>query len=356
MNGQELFFSLTDVDDQMILDARESPPQLHHPLRTGLLVALIAALIAALVVTAGAVLLRGSLELSPIQVENGREGYVVSFRATDDQPVRMESWYPQWLPDGMEMTWSTTDELGYQVLSFQSEAQFFSLAYGKMGQIPDKTLSSVREIEAVTIGACPGYWIVDANPTLVWADQQLGIAFWLIGAGANIDRETMVTIAESVAPTDYIPGRYQYEADAARVKLGDYTLRDLPPGYVLYQTYGSPCNPIGYPADYGYVHKVYRNGQYYSLHLYYEHTSIFEPSRVELPSGTRQEITLGGWNAWLIHDDLGNPCAVSWELTDSNGIRLLITVKADCLTREELLNTAGSLICLTPANTVHFAR
>ena len=49
MNGQELFFSLTDVDDQMILDARESPPQLHHPLRTGLLVALIAALIAALV-------------------------------------------------------------------------------------------------------------------------------------------------------------------------------------------------------------------------------------------------------------------------------------------------------------------
>lgn len=354
MNGQELFFSLTDMDDQMILDARESPPRLHHPLRTGLRVALIAALIGALVITAGAVIFRGSLELAPLQIENERDGYVISFRATDNQPVVMESWYPQWLPDGMEMYWSTSDEYGYQVLHFRNETQGFDLAYGKMGQLPDKTLTNVKVLEEITIGSCSGFWILDMNPILVWADQHRGIAFWLIGA--NLDKDTMLTIAKSLAPTDYIPGRYQYEADAARVKLGDYDLQHLPEGYELYQIYGTPCNPISYPSDYGYVHKVYRNDQYYELHLYYEHISIFESSRVELPQGTTQQVNLNGQSVWLTCDIDGTLCAVSWAQTDSHGIQLLFTLKADHLTRPELLETASSLICTTEADTAHFDR
>lgn len=354
MTGKDLFFALTELDDELILETPEARPRAHRPARLGLRIAVIAALVALLVVTAGAALLRGSLELSPIQIENGRDGYVVSFRATDDQPVEMESWYPDWLPEGMEMYWSTTNEWGYQTLQFRGQEEYFALSYGKMGQLPDKTLTSVRELEAITIGTCPGYWIVDMAPLLVWADQQRGIAFWLVAV--NLSQDTMIAIAESVAPTDYIPGRYQYEADAARVKLGDYDLQHLPQGYGLYQIYGAPCNPISFPANYGYVHKVYRDVQYYELHLYYEHTSLFEPSRVELPHGSRLEIDLRGQTAWLICDDLGNPCAVSWEQTDPNGIRLLFTLKADHLTRKDLLEAAESLVCVTQADTTHFKR
>lgn len=355
MTGESFFFELTELDDQLILEAQEQPSPRQRG-RAWVRAALLAAVLLLLALTAGAALLRGSLDISPIQIQTGETGYVISFRATDDLPVELGSWYPTWLPEDMEMYMSTTDEAGYQVLLFrgQERMRYFSLSYAKMGCLPEECLTSVRSLEAVSVGDCPGYWIVDKTPILLWADRERGIVFRIMTV--NLERETIMRIAESVSPTDYIPGRYQYEADAAQIKLGDYELTCLPDGYELWRVYGATCNPLINPRTYGYVHKLYQDDACYELHLYYEYTSLFEPSRVELPQGSREEITLMGQPAWLIFDQWDQPCAVSWEHTDSGGIRLLFTVKADHLSRERLLDAAGSLVCVTEANTDHFIR
>lgn len=342
----------------------------------------LAAMMAALVFILSTVVLASTLDriwltVEPIDVESGSSGsYLVSFRPTDAAPIDLGSWYPQWLPKGFEEYYVGSDELGIRTLIFEKDEDYICLTYGKASADRNWLVTGVDEVEQCTVedrnavlltrtGAGDGYEhrrtlgnqgvtipLGTPDQILLWDDGERGVGFILDYVGGG--KCDLIRIAESVALMKEAPQiSYANRVQAALRKLGDYQPGYLPEGFVQEGVYGLPSNPLMNPEEYGYVHRVYVDEEFYRLELYYEYIPKHEGTRVWETRGEYifEPRSIGDIYGRLVLDADGKPVVLFWQQTDENGIKLQFTLKADRLTAEELVEVAEGIICVQSANT-----
>lgn len=315
------------------------------------------------------------LTVEPISLEEGAQGsYLVSFRPTDDAPIDLGNWYPQWLPEGFEEYYVGSDEYGIRTIIFENDEEFICLTYGKANANRNWLVRGVDEVTEGKVGERSAILLtrtgdgdgVEQRRTLgnqgvsiplgtpdqilLWDDGERGVGFILdyVGGGEC----DLIRIAESMALMKEAPQvSYANYILAAIRKLGDYQLGYIPEGFVLEGVYGTPAYPLMNPEIYGYVHRVYVDQEFYRLELYYEFIPLHEGTRGWDAKGeyTYEDVKIGSIYGRLVL--VGEQMAVFWQQTDENGIKLQFTVKADRLSREELLKVAESVYCAHTANT-----
>lgn len=346
--------------------------------------AVIAAVICVLALTTAAVaatIARISMDVRSVQVEESGDTYTVAFKPTDAEPINLGDWYPDALPEGLELKYVSSGESGMRLLYFSGEEEFFLFGYAKANEERTFQVQHVDSVEWLDVGNVKGCLFtrmggeqfqdsailltpekaVTKNhkgvrqQILFWTDEDRGIGFVLnyVGEGDYDLTAIARSVAETAEPLAYT---FQIGAEAAVRKLGDYQPGWLPEGYSLSGEYGETCNPLMSPDWYGYVHRVYRNEDYYELHLYYEYIPKGEMSQVILNAQSCHPVLIGQIQGSVLEAGDGTALGIVWEQTDEFGIALTFTVCADDWSEEELLAFAQSVYCAQEANTDRFER
>lgn len=334
---------------------------------------LIAAAVLLLALSVSAALSRISMQVAGLYVDEGDGVCTVSFRQGDDLPVHLGCWYPKSIGNDYALQGVTTDENGYQQLAFQKTwNDAYYLLYFRAEAANCFTMKNVAAEGTCEVSGHPAHWFhlsgsevydyhtkslksVPAS-VLFWVDETRGIGFRLVRVGS--ETEDLTPLAESVEELDEpLPTVNDREARMAVSRLGDYDFASVPEGFALHATYGAWTVPL--EADYadqpGFVHRVYLDGEYYSLHLYYvylmdellyyDHLDVEEPEVYGVPY-TTQPVADGDFAGEAVYEQgTGRLLGVNWEHTDSNGVTLDFSVKADRLSLEELLSLARSVEC-----------
>lgn len=375
MNQMDLFEQLTDIDDDLIMDADNIP--VHRKQSVLFRLALVAALISLMVVSAFGVT-RGRAE---IVVTPKDSGYVVKFQNLDIWPVEESDWYPQNLPAGYEEKWIGSYENHFRYITFVDDADGkLMLTYGPARYMPSYSIDDhtggefirVGKHEARTFSAVTEEIRYDSGKPvsvqvysewLFWVDGEQKLGFVL--RYASTEKLNLISIAESVVQVDTLEATFQIEADAAVKKLGDYRPEWMPEGYEYVITYGSPINPLmntNYP---GYVHRVYRNMQNYEVNLFYEyipkHLSSTAGSLIDIGVDLIEEsIDLNGTAATYYETPWGAAKAIVWQRQDIEGIPLTFTLYSDgissteSISKDDLIHMAESIVMINAADTSHF--
>lgn len=375
MNQMELFEHLTDIDDDLILDADNIPA----PRKQSVLfrLALVAVLMSLMAISAFGVT-RGRAEIVVTPTDNGS---VVRFQSLDIWPVEESDWYPQIIPAGYEEKWIGSYENHSRAMTFADEEDGkLMLTYGPARYMPGYTIDGVADGEFIRVGkhearkfsiATEQIRYASGKPEsvqiysewLFWVDGDHKLGFVLRYVAA--EKLDLISIAESIVQVDTLEATFQIDADAAVRKLGDYSPEWMPDGYFYVITYGNPINPLmntNYP---GYVHRVYRNEQNYQVHLFYEyipsHLTSTASAIISIGVDMMEEsIDLNGTPATYCETPWGAALAVIWQREDTEGIPLTFTLYSDgissteSISKDDLIRMAESIVMIAAADTSHF--
>jgi len=377
MNQMDLFEHLSDIDDDLIMDADNIP--VHRKQRVLLRLALVAALISLMVVSVFGVT-RGRAEIVVTPTDSG---YMVNFRNLDIWPVEESDWYPQKLPAGYEEKWIGSYENHFRYITFVDDDDGkLMLTYGPARYMPgysidDHTDGGFRRVEnheartfsAVTeeirYSSGKPVSVQVYSEWLFWVDGEQKMGYML--RYASIEKLDLISIAESIVQVDTLEATFQIEADAAVRKLGDYRPEWMPEGYEYVITYGRSINPLmntNYP---GYVHRVYRNTQNYEVNLFYEyiprHLSSTAGAIIDIGADLLEvSIDLNGTPATYYETPWGAAKAIVWQRQDVEGIPLTFTLYSDgistteSISKNDLIHMAESITMINAADTSHFDR
>lgn len=206
MNGQELFQTLTDIDDGLILEAEEAPPR-QKPCRGLLRYAAAACL--ALVVVFTAIFATNALNMEPRlrYTVRYREHYVTYLmKVTAVQWGSMPEYTPDWLPGRYvpvrEYRQDRTRDVTYQSSVDEGEYLWFHYRHiteNTTHKLADLPLGSYETWD-VDIGGKPGavYRFTDGRTGgyLIWMDEESCTMLMLSFRHEDIDE--MLRIARSV--------------------------------------------------------------------------------------------------------------------------------------------------------------
>lgn len=371
MKEMELFELLTDIDDAYITEVDALRPQRRR--KTALRLVLLAALLPIIVVCAVASA-RSRAELTVTATD---DGYSVLFRSTDDWPTEWTDWYPQSLPEGYtEKRVSSDESYCRNIVFLNGKYSALTLTYGLPRYLPAYSVAG-EQAENVQVGKYQALHFTAVTEQTLYLDGALALTpvyhdwlFWVDGENklgfvlqaVSLTQLDLQAVAQSIARVDTLPSGGQPDADAAMVKLGDYNPQWLPEGYRHVATYGTPAYPLTSRWYSGYVHKRYRNADYYELHLFYEFIAQGQTSCAGVIDDTLlpEAITVGGYDAVYYETPWGAPYAVVWSREDVAGVPLTFTLYADAIagaqsiSRDELLRIAEGITMTTAANTTHF--
>lgn len=375
MKGMKLFEAMTELDDDLLLDAYAPKPAA----RLGWKITLVAAVVSLLVVTVFASVV-GRAEIVATPRENG---YAVTFRAVDLLPSDVGYWYPQELPEDYEAHWIGSNEGNRQSMNFICDRRLnftigdggvIHFTYGVAWNMPEYVLENVYASEKCQISGHQAQLFRSGHETTVirdgeirnvtvyedwlfWIDAERKIGFMLRFVGYTpVD---LVAMAESVTQVEELTATYEVDVGAAVMKLGDYDLPWLPADYAYAATYGRPAYPLTRDPYSGYVHKVYRDPEFHELHLYYEYlpNGCSSIAGVDAQLLQASALDLNGVAATYYETPEGEPYAIVWQREDTARITLTFTLRTDSLllpadmTKEELIRAAESLALTQPADT-----
>lgn len=334
---------------------------------------LVAAAVLVLAFSVSAALSRISMHVASLQVDGADGVCTVSFTQGDDLPVGLGCWYPNGIGAEYELERVTSDENGCQDLVFRRNwDDKYTLLYFRADAASSFTLENVAAEGACEVNGHPGHWfrLTSAEvyndrtrslkpvpvSVLFWVDETRGVGFRLAYCGS--DTMDLTALAESVTELDEpLPTVNAPYAQAALRTLGDYDFADVPEGFYAQALYGEPTIPLDatFADQRGYVHRIYLDGELYSLHLYYvylptyllyyEQLDIEEPEVYRVPH-TSEPIMIGDVPGEAVYEaDSGRLLGVSWKSTDARGAELSFSVTADRLDLPALLALAQSVVC-----------
>lgn len=374
MNQMELFEHLTDIDDALILDVDNIPARQ----KSGVLLRLV--LVAALISLMTVTITAATRGMAKIVVTPTDTGYMVGFANLDIKPPEHSDWYPQSLPAGYEEKYVSSNEQHFRSITFMDgEDGKLMFTYGPAGYIPDYTIEGSASSERTRVGRFDARMFstvteqtdyIDGKAVsvqvydewLFWVDGERKLGFVL--RYAAVEKLDLISIAESVIQVEQLEATYQYTADAAVVKLGDYRPGWMPEGYEYVITYGDPINPLLSPDYPGHVHRVYRNEWNYEVHLFYEYIPVYRSSRAGVVMGNliQEAIDLNGTPATYYETPWGAAYAIVWQRQDVERIPLTFTLYSDgissteSISKEDLIRMAESITMIMAADTSHFER
>lgn len=377
MKRMDLFDELTYIDDDLILEAHETPVLRKQNILFRL--ASVTAIIFLMAISVFGVT-SGRSEIIVTPTDNGS---MVSFRSLDIWPVEESDWYPQNVPEGYEKKWIGSYEKHYRYITFVDDDDGkLMLAYGPARYMPGYSIDDHTGGEFIRVGKHEGR-IFSAGTEeirydsgkpvsvqvyrewLFWVDGEQKLGFML--RYASTEKLDLISIAESIVQVDTLEATFQIEADAAVRKLGDYRPEWMTAGYEYVITYGSPVNPLMNRNEPGYVHRVYRNMQNYEVHLFYEyiprHLSSTASAIIDIDADLLEaSIDLNGTPATYYETPWGAAKAIVWQRQDVEGIPLTFSLYSDgissteSISKDDLIHMAESIEMVNAADTSHFDR
>ena len=197
------------------------------------------------------------------------EGEKVSFEEVHDEFIELEAYYPQWIPEGYEMTFVSNDApMQNRVIHFENSTGGLIKYWLYLGD--PASYIEIYEIEEkmdVEVNGLPGilYRQSGNTQTLVWADEGKGFGFALRGNDPGVD---LLAMAKSTALGDELTPTHSAETLQALEELGDFSPLNLPAGFEELDVQGWPKGDDWY----SYVRKWYVNKKE-NTQIYFEYES-----------------------------------------------------------------------------------
>lgn len=197
------------------------------------------------------------------------DGEKVSFEEVHDEFIELEAYYPQWIPDGYEMTFVSNDApMQNRVIHYENEAGGLVKYWIYLGDPASYIeIYGIEEKMDVEVNGLPGilYQQSGNTQTLVWADESKGFGFALRGNDPAVD---LLAMAKSTALGEELTPTHSDETLQALEELGDFSPLDLPEGYEELDVQGWPKGDDWY----SYVRKWYVN-KAENTQIYFEYES-----------------------------------------------------------------------------------
>jgi hypothetical protein len=197
------------------------------------------------------------------------EGEKVSFEEVHDEFIELEAYYPQWIPEGYEMTFVSNDApMQNRVIHYENEAGGLVKYWIYLGDPASYIeIYGIEEKMDVEVNGLPGilYQQSGNTQTLVWADESKGFGFALRGNDPAVD---LLAMAKSTALGEELTPTHSAETQQALEELGDFSPLDLPEGYEELDVQGWPKGDDWY----SYVRKWYVN-KAENTQIYFEYES-----------------------------------------------------------------------------------
>lgn len=285
------------------------------------------------------------LELSDPSEQFLKPDYSIIVEQDQTAHVGYESWYPQELPEGYEITSVGDRAYGIQHIDYKN-AQGDTLQYTFTYRIGPQGIqgNGVGQVEEVDVGGHTAYYSRrEERQSIVWVDEERGYAFGLSGSTA-VD---LIAVARSVAPGPELTPDNDGMTAKALEQMGDYRITALPEGMAEDGLAGWPLE--GEDDWYSYVRRWYYgtadNRQIYMEYSTYvteaeteqEAANLFVPGAAEHGA---QAVRINGCTGSALEYD-GHAC-VAW-LMGSAEKGVAFTLSSDDFTVEELVEIAQSV-------------
>lgn len=285
MNGQNLFLGMNYIDAKFVEEA-ESVTELkrevkYHSIQRIILIAALVALMLFLMGSAVVSMVRmrvsdvtaivkieptvdnethTSADVDYFETEAYIEtvvGEAVHFEKEHDIFSELDSYYPQYIPDGYAITFvSEGVPLPFQRITYENDAGGFISYEISIGfEASNFEIYAIITRRDVKINGQDGILYEQENDhrTLVWVNESQGYGFYLTTDDPNID---LIAMAESVALGSPLVPTYSDNTVKALEELGDFNPSYLPESYEEHGVLGWPLEDGSW---YSYVRKYYVN-------------------------------------------------------------------------------------------------
>ncbi len=195
--------------------------------------------------------------------------YTIELEQEKSTYVAWEPVYPQWIPEGYEISFVRDPAYGQQDIRYENTAgdEIAYTFYFRLGQW-GRQFDGIGQPEEVTINGSLGYRL---GSKLIWTDEAKGFGFELVG----IPGVDLIAIAESVGIGPELEPTNAAKTQKALAELGDYRITQLPEGMTEDALTGIPLEDGG--GWYSYIRRWYVNPST-NAQLYFEYeTYTAEP-------------------------------------------------------------------------------
>lgn len=279
------------------------------------------------------------------------EGEKVSFEEVHDEFIELEAYYPQWIPDGYEMTFVSNDApMQNRVIHFENGAGGLIKYWLYLGD--PASYIEIYEIEEkmdVEVNSLPGIFYRQSGntQTLVWADESKGFGFALRGNDPAVD---LLAMAKSTALGEELTPTHSEETLQALEELGDFCPLNLPAGFEELDVQGWPLMDDGW---YSYVRKWYVNkAENTQIYFEYETYRIVTEDGYTDDARTVCSFFIPGYHI-LKNEVVGEEvevCGMFGIMTDNHiawadpDTHQVFHLYSESITGEDLLNVARSVV------------
>lgn len=285
------------------------------------------------------------LELSDPSEQFLKPDYSIIVEQDQNAHVAYESWYPQELPQGYEITFVGNRAYGIQHIDYKN-AQGDTLQYTFTYRIGPQGLqgNGMGQVEEVDVSGHTAYYSRrEDGQSIVWVDEERGFAFGLSGSTA-VD---LIAVARSVAPGPELTPDNDGMTAKALEQLGDYRITALPEGMAEDAVAGWPLE--GEDDWYSYVRRWYYgttdNRRIYMEYSTYvseaeteqEAANLFVPGAAEYGA---QAVRINGCTGSAVEYD--GHAWVAWIMGSAEK-GIAFTLSSDDFTAQELIEIAQSV-------------
>ncbi len=195
--------------------------------------------------------------------------YTIELEQEDDAYVGWEPIYPQWVPEGFEVSYVSGHAFGSQLIRYENGAGNFInyRLYYRLDEWKGQ-FDGVGQPEEVSINDKVGYYLGDK---LIWTDETKGFGF-LLSSDTDVD---LIAVAESVAVGPELEETNGDDTAKALEDLGDYQITALPEGMVEDSQHGAPYGSTEGVEWYSGVRRWYVNKEtndqvFFQYEVYHE--------------------------------------------------------------------------------------
>ena len=279
MNGKELLTGMSYVHSKYVQEAEEQlPKHQRKPIQIRKKPFLIAAIIATASILMGAAIdALISMRVEPVKVhipiqetqvnESGiteqtwiddwREGEKINFDEVQDVYIELGSYYPQFIPEGYELTFVSDTAYRHQMIRYEDvDGRTIRFTIYLPQEAAGTEIYDIIRKTDVLINGNAGILYEQSNGrrTVVWTDATQGFGFELYTSDGNVD---ILAMARSTAEGEPLKPSRAHKTVEAIAELGDFSPSYLPDGFEEENVMGSPIADGG--GWYSCVRKWYVN-------------------------------------------------------------------------------------------------
>ncbi len=268
--------------------------------------------------------------------------YSIELEQEEDAYVGWEPIYPQWVPEGFEVSYVSGHAFGSQLIRYENDAGNF-INHRLYYRLDDwgKQFEGMGQPEAVAINGNQGYHL---GNRLIWTDETKGFGF-VLSSDADVD---LIEIAESVAVGPELKETHGDDTAKALEDLGDYQITALPEGMAEDSLSGAPYDSAEGVEWYSGVRRWYVNKET-NDQVFFQYETYHESEVLTVEDMLFNYVAAWPLESFTIHgcpgaagENVTNGATVAWVSGDETcGVRFRMMSKD--FSTQELLAMAESV-------------